>query len=348
MSKITESKKGKLGLSLGIIALVVLYTVLSEHSIIFARNKYVFLLICMICIYSIVTSGVDLLFGYTGQISFGHAGFFCIGAYGTALLTHEKFGIAQLGMKPLPPVLSVIVVGLFAALVGALLAFPASKLVFHFLSLLTIAFNQIMVILIMTFSGVTQGTSGITRIPPIKIGPLDFTAIKSKYMYVFLVLTVLVLMLILKQNIVHSRLGRSMISIRENPTAANGCGVDVKKVKIISFAISAFYVGIAGALYAHMNAFIGMDSIQQSQSVVFITMLLFGGSGNLVGPILGAAIITLVQEGFQALQDYRMLIYGIFLLIVILFQPKGVIGLGHTIGGLFSGKGGVKNGTSGS
>ena len=348
MSKITESKKGRLALAAAAIGLVVLYTVLSEHSIIFSRNKYVFLLICLICIYSIVTSGVDLLFGYTGQISFGHAGFFCIGAYGTALLTHEKFGIAQLGWKPLPPVLSVIIVGLFAALVGALLAFPASKLVFHFLSLLTIAFNQIMVILIMTFSGVTQGTSGITRIPPIKIGPLDFTAIKSKYMYVFLVLTILTRMLILKQNIVHSRLGRSMISIRENPTAANGCGVDVKKVKIISFAISAFYVGIAGALYAHMNAFIGMDSIQQSQSVVFITMLLFGGSGNLVGPILGAGIITLVQEGFQALQDYRMLIYGIFLLIVILFQPKGVVGLGHTIGGLFSGKGGVKNGTSGS
>ena len=348
MSKITESKTGKLILSIVVIALVVLYTVMSEHNIIFARNKYVFLLLCMIGIYSIVTSGVDLLFGYTGQISFGHAGFFCIGAYGSALLSHETFGIAQLGLKPLPPVLSVILIGLFAALVGALLAFPASKLVVHFLSLLTIAFNQIMVILIMTFAGVTQGTSGLNRVPPIKLGPLDFTAIKSKYMYVFLVLFVLVLMLILKQNIVHSRLGRSMIAIRENPTAANGCGVDVKRVKIISFAISAFYVGIAGALYAHMNAFIGMDSIQQSQSVVFITMLLFGGSGNLIGPILGAAIITLVQEGFQALQDYRMLIYGIFLLLVILFQPKGVVGLGQTIGGLFSGKGGTENGSSGS
>ena len=346
MKNFVKTKTGRLVVGAAIFGLVVLYAVLSNNNIIFKQNKYIYVLLCYIGIYSIVTSGVDILFGYTGQISFGHAGFFCIGAYGSVLLSHSEWGIAKLGLTPLPPILSIFIMGLFAAVVGALLAMPASKLVFHFLSMLTIAFNQVMYLIVLNFSGLTNGAIGITRVPPVTLGPLNFTAIKSKFSYLFLVMAVLALMLILKQNIVHSKLGRSMIAIRENQTAANGCGVNIKQVKTISFAISAFYVGIAGGLLAHMMGFISPDTFVQNTSVIFITMLLFGGSGNLLGPILGALIITLVQEGFQSLQDYRMLIYGVFLLIVILFQPKGVVGLGQTFSGLLSKRGGAANGNS--
>lgn len=346
MKSFTKTKTGKLVVGAAIFALVALYAILSNNNIIFQQNKYIYVLLCYIGIYSIVTSGVDILFGYTGQISFGHAGFFCIGAYGSVLLSHEKWGIVKLGLAPLPPILSIIIMALFAALIGALLAMPASKLVFHFLSMLTIAFNQVMYLIVLNFSDLTNGAIGITKVPPVKIGPLDFTAIKSKFSYLFLVMFVLALVLILKENIVHSKLGRSMIAIRENQTAANGCGVNIKRIKTISFAISAFYVGLAGGLLAHMMGFISPDTFVQNTSVIFITMLLFGGSGNLIGPILGAVIITIVQESFQSLQDYRMLIYGVFLLIVILFQPKGVAGLGQTFSGLLSRKGGTANGNS--
>ena len=132
----------------------------------------------------------------------------------------------------------------------------------------------------------------------------------------------------------HSRVGRSFIAIRENVTAANGCGVNTSKYKIISFAISAFYVGFAGALYAHMVGFISPDTFVQNTSVIFITMLLFGGSGNLFGPVLGAVVITVIQEGLQSLSDYRMLIYGIFILVIILFQPHGISGMGEVFQGL--------------
>ena len=155
-----------------------------------------------------------------------------------------------------------------------------------------------------------------------------------------------IITLIVVFNLTNSRSGRAIKAIRDNRIAAEAMGLKITKYKLMAFVTGSALAGLAGALYAHMNAFIGMDSIQQSQSVVFITMLLFGGSGNLVGPILGALVITLVQEGFQSLQDYRMLIYGIFLLIVILFQPKGVVGLGQTFSGLLSKKGGAANGNS--
>ncbi len=351
MKTILSKKWGRASIAALIFAVIAVYAILMENNILFTRNRYIFVLLCYIGIYSIVTSGVDILFGYTGQISFGHAGFFCIGAYGSVLLSHSAWGIAKLGLTPLPPILSIIIMGFVSALIGALLAMPASKLVFHFLSLLTIAFNQIMYLVVANFSDITNGFIGITRVPPVKLELfgatlLDFTATRSKFSYVFLVMFVLALMLILKQNIIHSKLGRSMIAVRENQTAANGCGVNIKRTKTISFALSAFYVGIAGGLLVHMVGFISPDTFVQNTSVIFITMLLFGGSGNLIGPILGAAVITVVQESFQSLQDYRMLIYGVFLLIVILFQPKGIVGLGQSLSGLFARKEGLGNGNT--
>lgn len=348
--KIGGKWKGK-ALAIGILAIVSLVLVMMENNILLTRNKYIYVLLCYIGIYSIATSGLDILFGYTGQISFGHAGFFCIGAYGSVLLSHPEWGIAKLGLAPLSPILSIPIMGLVAAGIGALLARPASKLVFHFLSLLTIAFNQIMYLIVANFADLTNGFIGITRVPPVKLELfgtmlLDFTTVKSKYSYAFLVLFVLALLLILKENIVHSKLGRSMIAIRENQTAANGCGVNIMRAKTISFSISAFYVGIAGGLLAHMMGFISPDTFVQNTSVIFITMLLFGGSGNLFGPILGALVITFVQESFQSLQDYRMLIYGVFLLVVILYQPTGLVGLTRSIGGFLGGKGGVNRGTA--
>ncbi|HHT25077.1 MAG TPA: branched-chain amino acid ABC transporter permease, partial [Clostridiaceae bacterium] len=131
----------------------------------------------------------------------------------------------------------------------------------------------------------------------------------------------------LKQRIINSRVGRALIAIRDNQLAANGCGVNVQKYKIISFALSAFFTAYAGAMYAHLVTFISPESFQYAQSVLFLTMLVFGGNGNLWGPVWGAVVITLVQEGLQSLQDYQMLIYGLFLLIAVTFLPQGLYGL---------------------
>jgi len=325
-----------------VVALLILIPVMMENNIIFKQSKYVYLLLCLIGIYTIATSGLDIVFGYTGQISFGHAGFFCIGAYGSVLLSHSEWGLGKYMGVTLPPLASILTAAVLAAVIGALLAFPASKLVFHFLSLLTIAFNQLMLLVVANFAGLTNGYVGITRVPQISIFGFSFNTVSSKYNYYFLVLFFVILFLIIKENIVHSRIGRGFIAIRENVMAANGCGVNIKSYKIMSFAISAFYVGFAGGLYAHMVGFISPDTFVQNTSVIFITMLLFGGSGNLAGPIIGAAVITVIQEGLQSLSDYRMLVYGIFILIIILFQPQGISGLSKDISGFIRRSGGGK------
>lgn len=344
MEKIKSNLKSNKALKYGIIiALLIIIPIMMENNIIFQQSKYLYVLLCLIAVYTIVTSGLDIVFGYTGQISFGHAGFFCIGAYGSVLMTHPDWGFGKYFGFTLPPIVSIFVVAFLAAGVGVILAFPASKLVFHFLSLLTIAFNQLMLLVVANFPGLTNGYIGITRVPEINIFGLSFNTIQSKYLFYFLALFFAVVFLVIKENIIHSRVGRGFIGIRENIMAANGCGVNIRQYKIMSFAISAFYVGFAGGLYAHMVGFISPDTFVQNTSVIFITMLLFGGSGNLFGPILGAACITLIQEGLQSLADYRMLIYGVLILIIILVQPKGISGLGKNISGAIRGKGGEKN-----
>ncbi|MCC8163521.1 MAG: branched-chain amino acid ABC transporter permease [Lachnospiraceae bacterium] len=331
-----QSKKGKTVIAVVAIALAIIIPLMMDNNIIFTQNKYFYVLLCLIGIYTIVTSGLDILFGYTGQISFGHAGFFCIGAYGSVLLSHTQWGLGKATGYVLTPILSIFIAACIAAAVGALLAIPASKLVFHFLSMLTIAFNQIVYLIANNFSWLTNGSIGITSVPAVTLFGISFATTTSKLKYYYLVLFFVVVFLLVKTHIVNSRVGRGLIAIRENPTAANGCGVNVAKYKIMSFAISAFYVGFAGGLYVHMIGFISPDTFVQNTSVIFITMLLFGGSGNLVGPILGAAVITIIQEGLQFLADYRMLIYGIVLLLIILFQPQGIAGLGNTISGAVS------------
>lgn len=324
------------------IALCVLIPTMMEHNIIFKQDKYIYLLLCFMTIYAIATSGLDLLFGYTGQISFGHAGFFAIGSYSSVLMSHPAWGFAKWFGFTLPPIITIFIAAILSMIVGILLSLPASKLVFHFLSLLTIAFGQLIFLTLTSFPDITNSYRGITAIPQIQIFGLSFNAVSNKYSFYLLSLFFLVIFLIIKQNIVKSRVGRGFTAIRENVLAANGCGIDIHYYKMMAFGISAFYTGFAGALYAHMIGFISPDTYVANTSNIMMTMLLFGGNGNLAGPVVGAAVITLIQEGLQNLKDYRMLIFGIFLLIVILFQPNGVYGLYTNIVTSFKKKRGAK------
>lgn len=305
-------------------ALLVLVPTMLEFGFVLPRSRYVVFLLCIMSIYVIATSGLDVLFGYTGQISLGHAGFYAIGAYVSVLLSHDSFGISQwLGFR-LPPIISIFFASFVAMGFGILLAIPAAKLVFHFLALLTIAFGQLAFLAISSFPGVTNGYLGITSIPPIRLFGIDFD---TNYKFYLLSLVFAGVVLLAKNNIIKSRVGRCFIAIRENQLAANGAGIDVTYYKIVAFAISAFFTGLSGALYAHLIGFISPESFMYAQSVIFLTMLVFGGNGNLIGPILGAVVITITQEALQSLKNYQMLIYGVFLLVTILFLPKGLYGL---------------------
>ena len=277
--------------------------------------NYGVLLANFMILYIIAVSGLDILFGYSGQISMGHAAFFCIGAYGSVLL-HEFTGL---------PVLNTILIGtVLATLIGSLLAYPASKLVFHFLSLATIAFGEVVYQLVAQSPGNITGnfTGKFTE----TISLFGFK-LNTYTKYYFFSVVCMVIFLIIKTNLVRSRVGRAFIAIRENSHAANGMGINVRKYKVIAFATSAFYTAFAGGLYAHLVRFISPDTFTQKQSVMFLTMLLFGGSASVGGTVTGVFTVQFLNEILRSAERYQLLIYGVLLLVVILAFPGGLFGL---------------------
>lgn len=276
-----------------------------------AGNQYPLLIMCIMLIYILAVSGLDILFGYSGQISLGHAAFYTLGAYTSGLL-NMYFN--------LPLYITIPAGAIFAALMGALLAYPASKLKFHFLSLATVAFGEITYyFLYCSPGGFTHDFKGINVV--------GISFLGDDYMrWYFFLLAIVAMVLIGKTSLINSRVGRSFIAIRENTHAADGMGINVRKNKIIAFAVSAFLTGLAGALYVHMIKYISPETSMQKQSVLFLTMLLFGGTASIVGTVMGVVSIEVLLEAIRPLQEYQMLFYGILLLVVIVALPGGLYG----------------------
>jgi branched-chain amino acid transport system permease protein len=276
-------------------------------------GNYLMLLLCFMLVYIVAVSGLDILFGYCGQISLGHAGFFAIGAYGSAIL--QK-------MTGVSPLLTAVVSSIIAMAVAAFIAFPAAKLKFHFLSLATVAFGEIIYQLISASPGGITGNFVGYFPKPMSIFGYEFDTYTKFY---YFALVIVAIALLVKYRIVKSKTGRALEAIRENTFAANGMGINVRKYKMIAFCVSAFYVSFSGAIYGHLVEYISPGLFTFDQSVIFLTMVLFGGSGSIFGAVLGASAIQIMNELLRNLEQYYLLFYGIFLLIVILFMPNGLV-----------------------
>ena len=281
----------------------------------FMEGQYFFLIFSLIGIYIIATSGLDILFGYSGQISLGQAGFYGIGAYGSAMLS-RYFGW--------DPWLTMIIASSAASLVGFLFALPTTRLKFMFLSLVTTAFGELIYQVVVNFwPDVTGGTTGFHNIPKINLLGVP---VQSRMEFFFIVIVLVIIFLFIKQRIVHSRAGRAFVAIRENDIAAGAMGINVVKNKAIAFAIGAFYSAFAGGLYAHMVGYISPESFTRPLSLMFLTIVLFGGRGSFIGPIIGAIILSVIKEAVQSFGQYQQLIYGAFIIITVLFMPRGIAG----------------------
>ncbi|MDR3589776.1 MAG: branched-chain amino acid ABC transporter permease [Negativicutes bacterium] len=264
-------------------------------------------------IYIIVAIGLNFIYGYTGYISFAQAGFFGIGAYTAALLAvdfHINFWVG------LP------VSGLVASIFGIMLGLPALKLSGHYLAMATIGFGIIVQMVLQNWTSVTHGASGIGGIPGISIGGIELA--NSTHYYYFLLLFAFLTALV-SWCIEHSNLGRSFKAVREDEIAASTSGINLTFTKVFSFALSAFFAGIAGSLYAHMSSYISPDTFTFDQSIVFFTMVLIGGAGTVTGPIIGAVLLTFIPELLRFLQEYYMALFGIGIVLVMLFIPQGIV-----------------------
>ncbi len=315
-----DTKQSSLGswikAHLGSIIAVVIVAIICGFML---QQRYLAMVLDYICIYAIAVTGLDLLFGYTGQVSFGQAGFYAIGAYGSAILS-MRFGI--------PTFISIFIGALIAMFFGFIIAFPASRLVKHFLSLMTIAFGQMVYTFVVATAKLTGGPSGITNIPKLTLFGISLGNRKVYYRnFFFVAVVLLIIVMIVKHNIINSRIGRAFIAVRENPHAAAGMGINVAKYKIMAFAISAFLAGLAGALLAHLVTMISPDSFTKDMSTKFMTMLLFGGIGTMAGSLIGAAAITIISELLQSFASAQMLIYAVIIIVVLFFLPNGTVGL---------------------
>lgn len=303
--------------------IILIISIISFVLFIISQKKYYALIFSLCGVYSIAITGLDILFGYSGQISFGHAAFFAVGAYTSAIIS-TRYSIS--------PIITMIFGVLLSVLIGLLIAIPASKLVKHFLSLITIAFGQIVYLILNTSREITGGGTGITRIPDIDL--LIFK-IDENIEYAIFVWLIVLLVFLLKKRIVESKIGLAFLAIKENTIAASGLGINVRKYKIMAFAISAGIAGLAGALYSHLMGFISPDTFNSAQSTLFLTMLLFGGTCSYLGPIVGSIVLIFIREFLQEFSRFQTLIYGVFLLIVLFYFPNGIVSLIKKINNTF-------------
>jgi branched-chain amino acid transport system permease protein len=275
------------------------------------RDGYIIQLLNIAILNAIVVLGLNFATGWTGQINFGQAAFYGLGAYTTAIST--KAGIPWIAT----PLLSVAVV-LIASLA---LGLPTLRLRTYYLAMTTIGFGEIIRLIIVHWEPVTGGTSGLRAIPGISVfgfGP------QGQIQHYYLLVAALVLAALIASRIRHSALGRAMIATKDSEIAAEQSGVDTIRTKLLAFMIGAVYAGLAGCLYASSIRFISPDSFSGVQAILLMTMLIVGGMGSIVGCMIGAVALTILPEALRFLGQWYLVLYGLGVIAVIVLAPGGL------------------------
>ena len=283
------------------------------------KNKYYIIVMNVIGLNTIVVIGLNLLIGFAGQISLGHAAFYGMGAYLSAILTTTYH------LPPWPTILiAMIATGTVAYFVG----YPSLKLKGHYLVMATLGFSIIVNIFMVELDKITGGPSGFPGIPPLSIGKLVFD---NDFKNFYLIWTFVFFSILLSFNLVHSRVGRALRAIHGSEIAANTLGVDTDKYKTKVFVLSAIFASLAGSLYAHYISFISPRSFDFYYSIQVVTMVIVGGMGSVWGSFFGAAILTVLSEILHVAEKYNIIAYGVILTLVLVFFPEGVLVAIHNI-----------------
>lgn len=289
-------------------------------------SNYLYSTLVIIGLYAIIVQGLGILMGYAGQVSFGHAAFFGLGGYTAAILTTQFHWPTLLALSA-----SVILPGIIAGLIGR----QTLKLRELYLALATLGFGILVHIFFNEGGELTGGPSGISGIPNLSIGSLSIDSDQKFYLLVWIIL---LLLLIGIYNLIHSRTGRALCSIRESEYAAENAGIDCARLKLQAFIFSALLAGLAGGLYAFFVTFISPSPFSFHTSVQFVLMAVIGGLGTFWGPLLGAAVVVALNELLREVVpllipgaggEYQIIIYGVILVGLMIFQPKGLSDIGQ-------------------
>lgn len=289
---------------------------------VFRSSPYLIHICVMAGLFAILALGLNFQLGSTNVVNFATAASYGIGAYASALLAIHYQISFWLGL---------LVGGGLASVFGLLLGIPCMKTKDYYLSLVTIAFGLIIYILLINFTW-TGGPNGIPNIPPPSLfghsfkDPLTLFGYQLPFQsnYYYLIFLLVGGSLVVAHRLHHSRVGLTWNAIREDEIAARCHGIDVTWYKILAFCIDAFFGGVAGTVYSHYIGFISPENFAFIVSVVVVTMVILGGMDNVFGVIIGAILLTILPEKFRAFEDYRILIYGLIIIIMLRFRPQGL------------------------
>jgi branched-chain amino acid transport system permease protein len=276
-------------------------------------NDYYYTLLNFIGIHTLLVVGLNLLLGYAGQISLGHAAFFGLGAYTSGILT------ATCGVNPwLALVAGLALSGLAAFLIGI----PALKLRGYYLAMATLGFGIIVYIIFNQAHDLTGGPSGLHGIPSLSLGGFPLNTPERLYLLIWISVG---LILAISANLVDSRAGRAIRALHDSEAAAESLGVDTARLKLKVFVWSALYASLAGSYYAHTLNFIAPSSFTFMFSIKLVAMVVLGGMASIWGSLLGASVLTVLPELLTVFHDYEIIIFGAILMVVMIFLPRGLV-----------------------
>ncbi len=294
--------------SLVILALAVLFPVIT--------GMYQTSIMITALLYVVLALGLNIIVGLGGLLVLGYIVFYGVGAYTYALLNYH-FGLNFWLALPLG--------GIFAMVIGILIAIPVLRLRGDYLAIVTLAFGEIFRIVMENWNALSFGPSGIANIPRPTIFGLDFSLQQSTDLTYYIILAFVVLTIFIVRRLEDSRLGRAWVAMREDEIAGEAMGIDMWKTKLAAFALSTFWAGVAGVIFAGKTTFINPASFTMWESIIVLCMVVLGGLGSIPGVIAGALIMTLLPEYLRAFSEYRMIIFGAILVVMMVFKPDGII-----------------------
>jgi branched-chain amino acid transport system permease protein len=265
-------------------------------------------------LYAMLGLSLTLIAGTVGMISLGHAALLAIGGYASALLSLD------LGV---PVGLAIFAAGIVTAILGTILVLPAFRLRGHYVSIATLAIGEIVALVILNWEGLTRGPIGVSGIPPLSLFGLDLGDARSVY---WISLGILVVLALLQMRLLSSHLGRTFRAVRDDDVAARSYGIHLARYKMLAFVFGGFFAGISGAVTSHLYSYINHETFNNQLSMLALTIVILGGMGNVVGAIVGSVLLIGLPEVFRVAAEYRVLIYGIVLLLLVRFRPQGLLG----------------------
>jgi branched-chain amino acid transport system permease protein len=266
-------------------------------------------------VFTLMALGFDLVLGYLGELSLGHAAFFGIGAYATALLTRTF-------MVPFPIdlVLAAVLTGGFGFLIGV----PSLRLRGPYFAIVTFGFAEILRLIALNWTSVTRGPMGLPDVPHASLGPL---AIQSQAAYYYVLLVLIALAVVVTRRLLDSTVGHAFLAIRENEELASAAGVATFRLKVVAFVIGMAFTGAAGSVYARYVHFVDPTALSFYYTVTVVSMVIVGGQGSIAGTVVGALMFTLLPEYLRVAERARLVIFGAVLMAAIVFMPEGLRGL---------------------